>query len=139
MAFSMLSSLRGSKRWILVGFAAGLMIGIAGGVLAMPAVRFVIADHYQEQYGALVFRCDQAMRSHFIARTRAGNDPSETSADLLADAELGLIVCHDYDTLRKRLLRFGLTEDDLSAMGLMAIEAHAPDIRHLVETHEIRY
>lgn len=135
----MRSASQGIRRWIATGFAIGLFIGVAAGVLAMPVVRFTLAEYYEDEYGRLMFRCDQAMRSHFIARTRVGTDPSQTNADLLAEAEVGIIVCHDYDILRKRLLRLGLTEADLAAMGLFAIEAHAPDIRRLVETHEIRY
>ena len=49
------------------------------------------------------------------------------------------MTCQDYDDLRKKLLGFGLSENDLSKIGLEAIEEKAKDVRSFVETHEIRY
>ena len=57
----------------------------------------------------------------------------------LDQTELALIDCHEYDLLRKKLIAFGLTPNDLSYMGLKAIEENKIDLKKLVEIHEILY
>jgi hypothetical protein len=106
---------------------------------AQPLVRFGVSELYQAEYADLAFKCDHAMREHFIARSKAVTAPSKEAAVLLSEAEVALIDCHDYDRLRKSLLRVGMTEVDLSAMSLIAIEAKGKDIREIVRIHEIRY
>lgn len=131
----MRSLLRDTRLIFLTGLLAGLLIGIA----ADPALRFGLAAFYQDRYADLVFQCDHAMRSHFIARSQAGLHPDAAHATLLAESEVALIDCHDYDMFRKHLLRLGLTEDDLAAMQLEAIERRGQDVREIVRIHEIRY
>jgi hypothetical protein len=94
---------------------------------------------YKEQYKELVFKCDNVMRDHFIAKSQVLARPSSQTIANLRSAEVGLIDCHQYDVLRKRLLSLGLSETDLARIGLEAIEKHATDVRAFVETHEIRY
>jgi hypothetical protein len=67
------------------------------------------------------------------------NRPSEKSLQNLKAAEVGLLTCHDYDVLRKKLIDFGITENQLSRVGLEAIEEKEKDVRSFVQTHEIRY
>jgi len=62
----------------------------------------------------------------------------ETIRNLEA-AEIGLTTCHEYDKLRKDLIKWGMTENDLARLGLEGIEKNARDIRTFVEIHEIRY
>jgi len=53
--------------------------------------------------------------------------------------EVGLISCQDYDLMRKRLMQWGLSENDLSEMALMAVEERAENLADVVRIHEIRY
>ena len=116
--------------------AAISVISIAAKLVAVP----MIAKHiYKEQYKDLVFECDEVMRNHFIAKNRARAQPSDESVRELGAAEVSLLSCHDYDKLRKWLQTLGLTEAELAGLGIEAIEEKAKDVRHFVETHEIRY
>lgn len=94
---------------------------------------------YLEEYGEHVFLCDNAMRQHFIAKSRVVNSPSSATASSLRSAEVGLIDCHEYDKFRKKLISFGLNDNDLSQMGLKAIEKSRTDLSTLVKQHEISY
>lgn len=102
----------------------------------IPAIAEAI---YSEEYKVLVFQCDQVMRDHFIAKQMVLASTTDETIRNLEAAELGLMACHRYDRVRKRLIRWGLSENDLARIGLDAIEEHATDIRTFVEIHEIRY
>lgn len=104
--------------------------------LAIPAVA---EWFYKNDYKELVFKCDSVMREHFIAKNQVLHSPSDEAIRNVHAAEIGLLTCHDYDVLRKRLISNGLSENDLSRIGLEAIEERAKDVRAFVETHEIRY
>jgi hypothetical protein len=119
--------------------AAAFALGITAGIFAQPVYRLALSALYQERYGTLVFKCDQAMREHFIAKARLEDVPDAERAALVLQSEVALLDCHDYDVLRKRLLQLGITEIDLAAMGLAAIETRGSDIRETVRIHEIRY
>ena len=126
---------RSKKALLGLGFVLAFILGLT----AQPLVRFGLSEIYQAEYADLTFKCDHAMREHFIARSKAVSAPSTEAALLLSQAEVALVDCHDYDRFRKTLLRIGLTEADLSAMSLIAIEAKSKDIREIVRIHEIRY
>jgi hypothetical protein len=79
------------------------------------------------------------MRDHLIAKQRLDQDPSKANVDGLRAMEIGLIACQDYDLLRKHLIRWGLSENDLSEMALVAIEDRAQNLADVVRIHEIRY
>jgi hypothetical protein len=128
-----------TSRWTSIFVAAAFALGAVAGVGAQPAYRLALSALYQGRYGKLVFKCDQAMRDHFIAKARLEEVPDTERATLVMEAEVGLLDCQDYDVMRKRLLELGLTEIDLAAMELAAIEEHGTDIRETVRIHEIRY
>ena len=115
---------------LLVIFALGFQR------LALPVIAKAI---YGKTYQELVFKCDNAMREHFIAKNRMLSEPSDDAVKTLNAAEIGLIECHDYDVMRKRLLSLGLTEHDLALMGLKAIEEKGSDVKTFVKIHEIKY
>ena len=94
---------------------------------------------WKESYKSLMFQCDQVMREHFIAKQLVLAEPSEKAIKNLDASEVGLLSCHEYDKLRKTLLSYGVSEAQLSLMGLEAIEEKANEIRRFVEIHEIRY
>ena len=55
----------------------------------------------------------------------------------MESSELSLIDCHSYDKLRKKLIWFGLTDNELGMLGLKAIEQNKVDLSKIVEIHEI--
>lgn len=121
---------------ILNGVALLIVFALGFKVFAMPMLAESI---YGERYKELVFRCDDVMRTHFIAKNRVVVSPSTENIKALHAAEIGLIECQDYDILRKRLLSFGLTDNDLARLGLQAIEERGSDVRAFVKIHEIKY
>ena len=90
-----------------------------------------------KNYGEHVFLCDNAMRQHMIAKTRAISSGSNETVASLKNAELGLLDCHAYDKLRKKLISLGLNDNDLSEMGLKAIENSRTQLTTIVQQHEI--
>ena len=116
--------------------ALAVVLFYAAKELAIPTVAEWL---YKNDYKELVFKCDSVMRDHFIAKTLVLHSRTDESIRNLHAAEIGLLTCHNYDVLRKQLISFGLSENDLSRIGLEAIEERAKDVRTFVETHEIRY
>lgn len=102
-------------------------------------VPWVAERAYSHRYEELVFRCDDVMRAHFIAKNRVVVSPSDENIRALRAAEVGLIECHDYDVLRKDLISMGVSQNELARMGLRAIEERAPDVQEFVKIHEIKY
>ena len=111
-------------------------IGLATKFIALP---FIGTQIYKEDYKALVFECDNVMQNHLIAKNKVNVDKSDESVKQLHAAEIGLLTCNDYDSMRKKLISWGLTENDLAQIGLEAIEEKAKDVRTFVKTHEIKY
>ena len=100
----------------------------------------VIAESiYGTTYKELMFKCDHVMREHFIAKQLVLEAPNKETIRNLEASEIGLTNCHEYDKMRKVLLRYGMSDNDLAMLGLEAIEENARDIRKFVEIHEIRY
>ena len=93
----------------------------------------------KEDYQSLMFQCDHVMREHFIAKQLVVVDPSEKTIKNLEASEVGLLTCHEYDKLRKKLLSYGASEVQLSMIGLEVMEKKAKDVQRFVEIHEIRY
>jgi hypothetical protein len=115
-----------------------LICFISGAVWDVP-VRMAARLFFQKDYGTHVFNCDNAMREHFIAKSRVSKQASPSTVTALQASEVALIDCHQYDKFRKRLIGFGLNENDLAIMGLKAIEEKKSDLSKLVREHEIRY
>jgi hypothetical protein len=67
------------------------------------------------------------------------SEANDDSIKILNSAEIGLIECHDYDVMRKRLISLGLTDNDLALMGLKAIEEKGTDVKTFVKIHELKY
>ncbi len=116
--------------------AAISVIGVAAKYVAVPMIAKYV---YKERYKEVMFQCDEVMRNHFIAKNKVLTAPSANSIRELRAAEVSLLSCHDYDKLRKRLQTLGLSDAELASLGIEAIEEKAKDVRHFVETHEIRY
>ena len=94
---------------------------------------------YGDEYKEMMFQCDHVMREHFIAKQLVLAAPTEETIRNLEAAEIGLTTCHDYDKLRKKMIGWGVKENELASLGLEVIEKRATDVRKFVEIHEIRY
>lgn len=113
--------------------------GVLTGIVAMPLYRTALSMAAQERFGRLTYLCDHAMREHLNAKKELALRPNIQNVSDLKAAEVALIDCQDYDLLRKRLIAWGLTDNDLALMGLKAIEARGSDLRKVIQIHEIRY
>ena len=126
-------------------FKFGRVINIVAVILvfAYGVVEYVVPQaatfFWKEDYQSLMFQCDHVMKDHFIAKQLVLSEPSEIAVKNLESSEVGLLSCHEYDKLRKQLLSYGVTEVQLSLIGLEALEKKAEDVRRFVEIHEIRY
>lgn len=107
--------------------------------LAAPLYRQIVMSIAYESYARLVFACDTVMRDHLLAKQRLARDPTADNVSTLEAAEIGLLDCQDYDQMRKRLIQWGLRENELALMGLRAIEEKATSLHRVIEIHEIRY
>lgn len=116
-------------------FALGLVVANIGA----PVWKAGLMEFNQAQFGELTYRCDQAMRSHLIAKQKLITTPSNESVQEVEAMEIGLLDCQDYDLMRKRLIRWGLTGNELSEMSLQAVEERAETLQDVVGVHEIRY
>lgn len=119
--------------------SAALLAGVALAWVGQPLWREALMRWNQKDYGLLVEQCDGAMRDHYQAKMRAADEPSRETGLALQAGEVGLIICQDYDLYQKRLIQWGLREDELAQMRLNAIEARADDLDEVVGTHEIRF
>lgn len=94
---------------------------------------------YADEYKKAMFACDNVMRDHLLAKHRVITNPNDSNIQALESAELGLITCHDYDKLRKKMLMSGVSEEELALLGLEKIERYSHNIDEIVQTHEFRY
>jgi len=125
------------KFLIIVNLIATLScIGLGVKFLLMPMLAESV---FKEEYKVLMFKCDNVMRDHLIAKNRVIYEKSEMALRQLKSAEMALISCHDYDKLRKRMKIWGVTDNELALMGLEAIEKNTKDLMKYVEIHEIKY
>ncbi|MEL7801679.1 TIGR03982 family His-Xaa-Ser system protein [Sulfitobacter pontiacus] len=118
---------------------AGILVGLGLSVVATPTWKAALIKMNQSKFSELTFYCDNAMRGHLLAKQRLVGGPSEENVTRLKAAEIDLLQCQDYDLMRKRLIRWGLTENELSEMSLLAIEEKGQDLRDVIRVHEIRY
>ena len=99
-------------------------------------VRPLIAEYsHGDEYKRLALECDLAMHEEAALRELIGNDPQTERLRLSAD--VGMIFCHDYDMLRKKLLIQGLTEDRLAMLGLEVLEVEQITVQQMVDAHRM--
>lgn len=128
-------ALKRTKFLAVVIFVSGIAIGL----IAVPIWKQGVMAFAQSKFGELTYKCDHSMREHLIAKQQVGFDPSIQNVKRLEAAELALVDCQEYDLMRKRLILWGLTDNELSMMSLKAIEERASSLQRVVEIHEIRY
>ena len=117
----------------------GVIVGLILAYVGMPFWKLGLMKIYQEEFGELTFECDNAMRGHLLAKQRLVGEPSEDNVLSLKAAEIGLLDCQEYDLMQKSLIRWGLSNNELSEMSLLAIEEKGQDLRDVIRIHEIRY
>jgi hypothetical protein len=122
-----------------VSFWSGLSLGILLSLLLSPSWKYGVEYFGQAEFSNLTFKCDNAMRVHFVAKNKVAEQPNELSVQELKASEIGLLDCQEYDLYRKKLIRWGLSENEVSEMALRATEAKGKDLREVIKTHEIRY
>lgn len=112
---------------------------IALGIFVFILIEYVrpwVAEFvYEEEYKRLTYECDNAMHDEVSIRSNPIN--SELNDRLQKSAEVGLLVCHDYDKLRKRLLILGISEDQLALYGLETLENQLIPTSRMVEPHKM--
>ncbi len=96
---------------------------------------FAAKTMFKTDYQRLAVACDNAM--HEEAALRASSKPSEQERIMALSAEVGLAVCHDYDKLRKRMLIWGMTDDELALFGLEALENEQIPVSRLAAPHKM--
>jgi hypothetical protein len=112
---------------------------IALGIFVLILIEYVrpwVAEFvYEEEYKRLTYECDNAMHDEVSIRSNPIN--SELNDRLQKSAEVGLLVCHDYDKLRKKLLILGISEDQLALYGLETLENQLIPTSRMVEPHKM--
>lgn len=134
----MLLELLRSKRFLL-GFVTGCILAIPAAWLAKPVYKGALISIYSDEFATLTFRCDQAMREHWIEKMTVANDPSPSAISALKAAEIALLDCQDYDLLQKKLFRLGLNDSEIGELVLKAAEKTPEGLRTVIGIHEIRY
>lgn len=106
--------------------------------------KFVLMPMYaktflDDEFKTLMFQCDNVMRDHLIAKNKVLYEKSDSAIANLKSSEIGLLSCHEYDKLRKKMISYGLTPNDLALIGIQAIEDNSKDIFDFVTIHEFKY
>lgn len=131
----MRSALSRNSRNLLLAFVFGIAVGLFG----KPLWQHTLVSIAQERFSTLTYKCDDAMRSHLLTKQKLSQDPNEVTVQELQSSEIALLDCQDYDLMRKRLIRWGLSDNDLSEMALAAIEERGETLQQVINIHEIRY
>jgi hypothetical protein len=129
----------GYKRNNLIILVVGAFLGVVAATVFNPIYQNVLQAIYDKEFSRLTEQCDQAMRTHLLAKNSLDIQPSLENVSFLKSSELGLLVCQDYDFLRKKLIRLGVEENTLSEMTLRYIENYASDLQLVIKTHEFSY
>ncbi len=112
-----------------------LVIGL-GFIVFHDYVRPLIAEYsHSGEYKRLALECDLAMHEEAALRELIEND--QQTERLRLSADVGMIVCHDYDILRKKLLIQGVSEDRLAMLGLEVLEVEQITVQQMVDAHRM--
>jgi len=124
-----------TRQWL--GLASLTVIAVCLSVIVMMeyAVPAFADWYYQDEYRKLAAECDQAM--HEEAALRPGGAGATKHPALALSADVELMVCHEYDKLRKRLLGLKVSEDRLSLRSLEALEIEQIPVSRLVDPHRM--
>jgi len=115
------------------------LVGVFGFLTYQFGAPVLASQFYGKKYKDLMFACDHAMRDHYIAKKSVELRPSETTIKNLEATELGLMSCHGYDKLRKKMQLLNVSSTQLEMLGLEALEEREYDLQRFVKSHEFRY
>lgn len=121
--------------WAVIGF----FCGIAVSWFSQPLYKYFLITLYEQEFSALTFQCDQAMREHWIGKMKLANQPSAEAVNTLKASEIALLDCNSYDLLQKKLKRLGLTEAEIGEMVLRSSESDPTGLQTIIGIHEIRH
>lgn len=93
--------------------------------IALPVFAYFA---YKDDFIRLSSLCANAMDESWFA------EQFEDGA-LRQSTDVHLMVCHEYDKLRKKLLVLGLSEDMLSLFGLEATETYQRTVSEISKPH----
>lgn len=110
-------------------------LGITVVVFHDYALPYIAELQHGDQFKQLAFDCDMAMHEEAALRGLTGSDPETERLKLSAD--VGMLVCHEYDKLRKELLIQGLSEDQLAMLGLEVLEVEQITVQQMVDAHRM--
>ena len=125
------------KYRVIITLILVAMLGFILGSTWRYPQQYLVMKVYGKTYSDKLYKCDNAMRDHYIAKAKLMYQADKTNLQDLESSELSLIDCHSYDKLRKKLIWFGLTDNELGMLGLKAIEQNKVDLSKIVEIHEI--
>ena len=104
-------------RTAILGLASlALVVEFIGRPIWAMAFVAAVEDSYQE----LVVRCELGMVALEKASGGHGDSPSDLAA--LDEAKSQLMICHDHDLLRKRMLINGVSVERIQLIELRALE-----------------
>lgn len=127
------------NRRYISGLITGCIAGIFAAWLAIPLYKSVLIHVYGDRFATLTFKCDQAMREHWIGKMALADDPSDETIANLNASEIALLDCQEYDLLQKKLLRLGLSDAEVGELVLRASERDPEGFRTVIGIHEIRH
>lgn len=90
---------------------------------------------YSDKYKELALSCDIAM--HEEAALRQNVYDLEQMESLRLSAEVGMMICHDYDKLRKKMLIQGVSDDRLAMIALEVLEHEQITVQQMVDAHRM--
>ena len=124
---------------ILIALNVAACVALTAMAMKYVGTPIVAKSLFKAEYQELMFQCDNVMREHLIAKNRVLVEKTENSLLQLDAAEMGLVTCHDYDVMRKKMRIAGVSDQELALMGLEVIEAKASNLYEFVDIHEIKY
>ncbi|WP_157958439.1 TIGR03982 family His-Xaa-Ser system protein [Salinicola lusitanus] len=86
-------------------------------------------------YKRLAYECDMAM--HEEVTIRQLEFEREQLPDMRLSADVGMLVCHEYDKLRKKMLSEGVSDNELAILGLEALENEQITVEQMVDSHRM--
>ena len=126
------------KRALVIGNALAIALVILYGLVEYGGPIYAQL-RWEDEYKTLMFKCDHAMKEHYIAKRAVETIPTGQTIKGLQASEVALLDCHDYDKMRKRMIVWGVSDAQLSAIGLEAMESKGYELSRFVQIHEFRY
>lgn len=96
--------------------------------IAAPAFAYFF---FKDDYMQLSSRCANAMDETWFVEQEEHNNLKEST-------QIHLLVCHEYDKTRKKMLAFGLSENALAYLGLKALETGQQPASRITEQHRFQ-